>query len=272
MQENILNNLDIIADKIFKSVETQIFPLLDKILVISQDILKEEPLKNFFFENKINGIIIIANSLILFNIIYYAFTFIISIYNGNKVENVYKFILKIIVIAVVVNNSYYICSLILEFFHILTNCFDSFFEQVISTKINFVSLKENITDIAQIMNNDIFSVDGVIKGIISFGAVSLLINFSIRYVTIIFLIAISPIVFIFSANNFMKGFFDVWIKMFITSLSIQIIVKFIIFIPISYKSKDTLLYKIILVGAIYLLYQVNNFTNQILQKINERKV
>ena len=58
MQENILNNLDIIADKIFKSVETQIFPLLDKILVISQDILKEEPLKNFFFENKINGIII----------------------------------------------------------------------------------------------------------------------------------------------------------------------------------------------------------------------
>ena len=122
------------------------------------------------------------------------------------------------------------------------------------------------------MNNDIFSVDGVIKGIISFGAVSLLINFSIRYVTIIFLIAISPIVFIFSANNFMKGIFDVWIKMFITSLSIQIIVKFIIFIPISYKSKDTLLYKIILVGAIYLLYQVNNFTNQILQKINERKV
>ena len=70
----------------------------------------------------------------------------------------------------------------------------------------------------------------------------------------------------------MKGIFDVWIKMFITSLSIQIIVKFIIFIPISYKSKDTLLYKIILVGAIYLLYQVNNFTNQILQKINERKV
>ena len=44
MQENILNNLDIIADKIFKSVETQIFPLLDTILDISQDILKEEPL------------------------------------------------------------------------------------------------------------------------------------------------------------------------------------------------------------------------------------
>ena len=106
--DDILNTLNTVSEKLFKSVEGEVYKTLDDIVMIGKDILEKEPLKNIFFENKVNGIIIIANSLLLFYFIYYIFNILLSLYNGNKVENVYTFVIKMLVITIVVNNSYYI--------------------------------------------------------------------------------------------------------------------------------------------------------------------
>ena len=113
-----------------------------------------------------------------------------------------------------------------------------------------------------------YLANGIIKGIISFGSISILINFAIRYVTIIFLFIISPFAFICLSNELTIGIFRTWFKTLFVSLMTQIIVKFIIFIPLLYKDINSMTYKIILVGIIYIIYKINGFTKEIFMKIS----
>lgn len=265
--EDILDNVNLISEKIFKSVEGQVYKVLDELVVVGPDLLKVEPLKNICYTDKINGVIIIANSLILFYAIYFVFNQIINLYNGNNVENIYKFIIKFILIGIVVNFSYYICEEILNFLKLLTDSIDLFCKELTDVKVSFTSLKEIIINIEDFLNNDLLSLNGLIKGMVSFGSVSILINFSIRYVTIIFLILISPFAFISLTSEITSGIFKSWGKLLVINLLVQIIVKLIIIIPIMYKSTNTVMYKIILVGSIYLIYKINTFMKEIFIKI-----
>lgn len=266
--ENILDNLNLISEKLFKSVEEQVYKVLDELVVIGPNILNQEPLKNICYSDKINGIIIIANSLILFYIIYFIFNQLINLYNGKVVENVYKFIIKTVIIGIVVNYSYYICEELLNLFELLSECVELFCREITNKEITFVNLKEVIVNIEDFLDNDLLSLNGLIKGMVSFGSVSILINFSIRYVTVIFLILISPFAFISLSSNVTNGIFKSWGKLLIVNLLVQIIVKFIMIIPIVYKNTSSIMYKIILVGSIYLIYKINAFTKEFFVKIS----
>lgn len=266
--QNILDNVNFISEKLFKSVEEQVYKVLDELLVIGPNILKEEPLKNICYIDKLNGIIVIANSLILFYIIYFVFNQVVNLYDNKSVSNVYKFIIKMVLIGIVVNFSYYICEEILNFFYLLSDSVDLFCADITDIKICFTSLKEVIINIEDFLDNDLLSLNGIIKGMVSFGSISILINFSIRYVTIIFLILVSPFAFISLSSSITSGIFKSWGKLLIINLLVQIIVKLIIIIPIVYKNTNTIMYKIILVGSIYLIYKVNSFTKEIFIKIS----
>ncbi len=265
---DIINSLNIISENLFKSVEGQVYEVLDKIVLISPEILKQDPLKYIFFENKVNGIMIIANSLIIFHFVYYIFLQLLSMYNGFKTENVYLFTIKIICISLLVNNSYFICDQLLSLGSILSDTVTEFAKSIAKEDITFENLKEIILSIDKFMKSDLLSLDGLIKGIISFGSISILINFSIRYVTVIFLLIISPICLVCFSSNLTIGIAKTWLKMLITSILTQTIVKLIIFIPIVYKDTSDIMYKIILVGSIYTLYKINDFINQIFIKIS----
>lgn len=268
--QDILNNLNIIAEKLFKSVETQVFKTLDDIVIIGTDILKMESLKNIFFENKVNGLIIIANSLILFFFIYYVLSNLIIMYNGNKVSNMYSFVIRIIFVTILVNSSYYICEQVLNILELFTNSIDIFAKDLAGQSVSFVNLKETIISINDFMKSDVLSLDGIIKGMISFGAISVLINFSIRYVTVIFLVIISPFALVSLASDLSVEFFKTWIKLFFTNLLVQIVVKLFILIPLMYKHTNSVMYKIILVGTIYLIYKINNFSKEIFIKFSSQ--
>ena len=265
--ENILDNLNLISEKLFKSVEEQVYKVLDELVIIGPEILNQEPLKNICYSEKVNGIIIIANSLILFYIIYFIFNQLINLYNSKILENVYKFIIKITIIGIVVNYSYYICEELLNLFKLLSECVELFCKEITNQEITFVNLKEVIINIEDFLNNDLLSLNGIIKGMVSFGSVSILINFAIRYVTVIFLILVSPFAFISLSSNLTSGVFKSWGKLLIVNLLIQIVVKFIMIIPIVYKDTSSIMYKIILVGSIYLIYKINTFTKEFFVKI-----
>jgi hypothetical protein len=265
---DILNSLNIISEKLFKSVEGQVYEVLDKIVIIGPEILTSQPLKNIFFENKINGIIIISNALLLFYFIYYIFTQLISLYNGDRAENIYIFILKMIFVTVMVNNSYFLCEQILDITQGLTEGISIFTDDLAKQEVTFKNLKENILSIKDFAKSELLSLDGLIKGVISFGAVSILLNFSIRYVTLIFLFIISPFAFVTLGSNITSGIFKSWFKILIVSLLTQIVVKLVLLIPIMYKDVDNIMYKIILVGSIYILYRINNFTKELFVKIS----
>ncbi|MEG2348627.1 MAG: hypothetical protein RSB67_03150 [Clostridia bacterium] len=268
---NILDNINTIAEKLYKSIEIEVYPILDKIVNIGPKILKEEPLKKIFFENRINGITVIANSLILLFLMYYICTQLLSIYNGNKADNILMFIVKIVIISIVINNSYYICSEILNIFELFSNAIDEVIFKSIGKEATFNELKEIIINIKDILNSDYISLEGIIKGILSFGSVTVLINFAIRYVTIIFLIIISPIGLACMASELTQEFSKTWFKLFISNLLIQIIVKIIIFIPLAFSKTSDIIYKVILVGAIYMIYRINNFAKEITSKFVSTK-
>ena len=270
---DIITNLNYLLEKVFKSIEGEIFKTLDKLTIIGPEILKEEPLKNIVFENKVNGLVIIANTLILFFVIYYVFKELIGIYNGNKIETIYVFIIRIIIVCIIVNFSYYICEEILNIFGILGESIDTYASDLINRKVTFENLKDSIINIENIINTDLVSLDGIIKGIISFGSVSILISFSVRYVTVIFLIIISPLAFVCLSSNLTSGIFNMWVKMLIVNLTLQIGIKLLIFIPLAYKNQNDIIYKIILVGTISLIYKFNIFIKELLARIsNENNV
>ena len=270
---DIITNLNYLLEKVFKSIEGEIFKTLDKLTIIGPEILKEEPLKNIVFENKVNGLVIIANTLILFFVIYYVFKQLIGIYNGNKIESIYVFIIRIIIVCIIVNFSYYICEEILNIFGILGESIDTYASDLINRKVTFENLKDSIINIENIINTDLVSLDGIIKGIISFGSVSILISCSVRYVTVIFLIIISPLAFVCLSSNLTSGIFNMWVKMLIVNLTLQIGIKLLIFIPLAYKNQNDIIYKIILVGTISLIYKFNIFIKELLARIsNENNV
>lgn len=266
---DIINSLNIISEKLFKAVEGQIYEMLDKIIDIGPSILNQEPLKNIFFKDKLNGIMVIADSFILFYIVYYLVIQLISIYNGKQIPSIYYFAVKIIITFVLVNNSYFLCEQTLNFFDAFTNAVEVYGKDVSNQDITFENLKETILSIDNFMKTDLFSIDGLIKGVISFGIVTVLINFSIRYVTIIFLILIVPFAIMSTVSNLTSGFFKSWLRMYISNMFVQIVIKLLLIIPLMYKQIDSTMYKIILVGSIYLIYKITNFTKELFMHVNE---
>lgn len=269
-EQNILSNLNLLSDKVFKILEKEIYTTLDSIIDITPDILSKEPLKTLFAKNDINGIILIANTLILFYIIHYIITQIISIYNGKNIENIYQFIIKIIIVGIFVNNSHFVCELILKTFNGISNAVDVFCKNFVGKDINFSVLKENIYKLKNIEKSDIVSIEGLIKSILSFSSISILMTLAIRYVTVILLILISPIAVICLCSSSTSGFSKMWFKTLFINLSMQIFIKLIILVPIVYKDTKSSMYKVILIGSLYLLYKINTFISGIFSKISER--
>lgn len=265
--QNLINSLNTVSEKLFKSIEGEVFTQIDNIVNITPKLFTEEPLKNIFSQDKVNALIVIANSLILFYVIHFIISKIISVYNGNKSDSIYFFIIKLIVVGALINSSYFICEEIINLNSLLTNCIDSFMEDITGKVVNFENLKENVLKIEDLLNSDMLSLDGIIKGVISFGSISILINFAIRYVTIIFLVIISPFAFTTLSSDLTIGIFKTWIKTLIVTLMTQVIVKFVILIPMLYKDINSMMYKVILVGSIYIIYKINNFTKEIFVKI-----
>lgn len=262
---DIISNLNTVFEKVFKSVESEVYVVLDSVICIDKNIFKIEPIKNIINSN---GIIIIANAIMFFLIIYYMFTVLISMYNGNKYESIYHLIIKLLLISVLINSSYYLVEQVIELNSYITSSVESLCKDLAGKDITFENLKDNILNIQDFMKSDFVSLDGIIKGIISFGTVNILINFCIRYATIILLIIISPIAFCMLFSNLTKGAFYTWIKMLITNLLVQVILKLLLAIPLIYTDTNNILYKIILVGTIYIIYKLNNFIKELFSKFS----
>lgn len=274
MEDNIINNLNVLLEKFFGTVESEVFEVLDKLYKITPKLLEEEPLKKILAKDTEENIILILISLITLFIIFYLITYIFSLYSGNKQENIFKFVFKVSIFLILSSSSVYIIETILDLNNMLTNIILNIGEDITKKEISFESLKECITNIEKSMSSDAISIDGVIKGVISIGASSILITLAIRYVTIIVLIILSPVAIMLAANDNTYSLFLAWLKSFLISILTQNIIAVILIIPLSFKNTDGIMYKIVLVGSMYLLYKINNFVREIINisgGVNARK-
>ena len=266
---NILNAINIISEKIFKSVEKEVFKGIDDLLLINEDILYKEPLKSLYIKGETKGLILLTTAFVIFFFVYYLLTRFIAMYNGDDTENIFKYMLRIIICVICSSSSIFIIEQVLSLNGILTSAIASIGEDLTKEKICFENLREIIINLDKYMSSDAISVDGVIKGVISFGATTILISFAIRYVTIIFLILVSPISIMFASSSSTYGIFKNWVKMFLINLFVQEIALIVLMIPLSIKGTKDDIFKIILVGSIYILYKINNFTRDFMGTISE---
>ena len=271
MTDNILNSISILLEKIYKSVEGNVYELLDKLINISPQILEKDPLKYVFKDSEKSGVIFIATSLILFYAIQYIIQKLVAMYNGKNPENVFKFIIRVVLCTTIASSSKYICELVLEINSIFTDLIGALGENITGEKISFISFREVIINLEKYMSQDALSLDGLIKGFISYGAVTLVINYAVRYVTIIFTIMIMPIMIMFSISPMTRGIFNSWVKISVINLCTQWIVKFLLIIPISFRQVDDEMFKIIIIGTIYLLYRINMFVKELFGNITAIK-
>ena len=269
MTDNILASINILLEKIYKSVEGNVYELLDKLIDISPDILNNEPLKYLFKDSEKEGIIFIATSLVLFYVVQYILLKFIAMYNGKNPENIFRFIIRMIICVTFTSCSKYICETVLGINAVFTELLSSLGENITGDKITFCAFKEVIVDLEKYMGEDCISLDGLIKGFISFGSVTLLINYAVRYVTVIFLILVMPLAIMFSVSPITKGIFNSWLKLFVINLSMQWIVKLVLIIPVSVKTINNEMFKIIIIGTIYILYKINMFVKEFLGNIYE---
>lgn len=268
---SIINSINAIAEKIFKSVEGEVFNNLDELLIVSEDILEKEPLKNLFTQKGIDSFGMLTTSFIIFFCTYYVITRIISMYNGQESQSAWKYILCTTICVIISSSSLFVCKQVLTINGIFSDTLKQIGETLTKKEICFASLKEVVVNLNEHMTQDFLSVDGLIRGVISFGAVTLLVNLSIRYVTIIFLLLASPLGIILASSNYTYGVFNMWLKMLIKNLLVQHVIILILVIPLAFKNPDNSMYKIILVGSIYLLYRINNFTGELFSQIASKR-
>lgn len=95
--QTIINTINTIFENLFASIDNNLYSLLDEITFINSDIIKDQTFEKIFGTSTSNGILIIANSLLLGFIIYYSIRYLMSNLTFNKVENPFSFIIKLII-------------------------------------------------------------------------------------------------------------------------------------------------------------------------------
>ena len=262
---SIINTINTIFNKIFSSVDDKLYDVLDDLTFINSNILNDKHFEKILGTSTSNGILLIANALLIGFILYYAFKYLFSNFTYHRIENPVQFIFKIIIFAVLMNSSYFIIEQILDMNNNICSAIRNLGEDLFKQKICFSNLIKYINKNLEIGNKtfDVFSVDGMIKGTLTISLLNLVLSYAFRYIMIKVFIILSPIAFLSLCLENTSWFFKAWYKNLFSLLFIQIIVSIVILILFSTNvSKNDLLTKFIYIGGIYALIKANNFARE----------
>ena len=92
--QTIIDTINSIFEKIFASIDNNLYSVLDEITFINSDILTDKNFEKIFGTSTSNGILLIANSLLIGFILYYSIKFLLSHFTYQKVENPFNFFIK----------------------------------------------------------------------------------------------------------------------------------------------------------------------------------
>ena len=166
----ISNSINEMISNIFSSIDNSIYQTLDKFTFIDSDILNDNFSTKIFGVNGEQGILLIANSLILGYLIYYAFKLLFSHLGLTQVEKPFVFLFKLILCSILMNSSIFICEEIIYLISLLSTSIRDLGETVFNAQIGFSSLILKLNSILIFSNNsqtNIFSLDGILHSIIS---------------------------------------------------------------------------------------------------------
>lgn len=254
---DIVSNFNNLLNTIYNSIENEGYVLLEKISDINNNIFLMSPLKAILAEQNVKFIDLIINTIAFGFVVFYFMKIVLLLYSDNLIENIYYFILKVIIVVLISKNSYSICKYIIDINFKYTVIVEDLLEEISGKHISYESLKKEILTLQDVFDSkNKLSLNGISESIIYFFILNMILIFSMRYVLVIICVILSPFFILMILNKETRKIFKLWVKIFLSSLLIQIINKIIIFIPLTMDKKDEL-FTTVLIGTILLLYSVN---------------
>ena len=192
--QTILNTINYIFETLLSSIDNRLYGILDDLTFVSSDILHDNYFSKIFGTSTSNGILLIANSLLLGIILYFAIRYLLSHFTYSKIESPHSFLIKLIICGICMNCSYFLLSQFLDIFSnvslAIRNLGESLFNKNICFSELILDINKNISvDVSSI---DVFSLDGLIKSIISVSLLNLVFSYSLRYILIKVFVLIAP--------------------------------------------------------------------------------
>lgn len=269
--QTIISTINNIFEQLFSSIDNNLYSTFDKITFINSDILKDNYFRNFFGTSTTNGILLIANSLLIAIIIYFAIKYFLAHFTYSKIESPKQFIFKLIIFGICMNFSYFLLEKFLDLFYDISLSIQNIGESIFQKNISFSTLINTINSTIYIGGTsiNIFSVNGLLKGTLTFTLLSLVFSYSFRYIMIKVFVLISPFAILSLCLDNTSWFFKAWIKNLFSLLLIQIIVSLILVILFSVNtSNNDLFSKFIYIGGIYALIKANSFVREFIGGIS----
>ena len=221
--------------------------------------------------NLSNSLLAITNALLLGFTIFYCVKLLYSHFSYTEVEKPYQFFFKLLIFSICINSSFFICEEIININYLISGSIREIGKNIFGNEISFNSLILNLNSVISIEGDsfNIFSVDGIIKGLISFSLFNLVFSYSLRYIMIKVFVLISPFAFLSLTNHSTSWFYKSWFRNFLGLLLMQSLISLILLIifSIDYNSND-LFSKFMYIGGIYALTRVNTYIKELVGGIS----
>ena len=267
---SIIETINSIFETLFSSIDTTIYSVLDELTFIDKNILNNSIFQKIFGSTVNNGLLVIANSLLVGFSLYYAIRLIYSYYMNLQIERPYQFIFKLLIFGIVMNCSYFICNQFIQINSFISDAIrtvglnifghDISFSELIN-KLNYLSIKEN--------EFNIFSFDGLIKSFISISLFNLIFSYSLRYIMVKVFILITPFAILSLINESTSWFFKTWLRTILSLLFQQSLVAIILLIIFSFNfSSNNIISQLMCIGGIYALVRANSYIRSLIGGIS----
>ena len=169
------------------------------------------------------------------------------------------------------NASFFLCEQIISMNHLISSAIREIGSSLLEVDICFSNLIKILDSIVSIEENtqNFFSIDGIIKTIVSVGFLNLIFIFSVRYILVKVFVLISPFAILCTAGDSTINFFKSWLKSFISMLLIEIFASLILIIMFSIEySPSDVVSKLLFVGSVFALMKVNSYVRDIIGGIS----
>lgn len=259
-----MNTINQLFSTLFSSLDKSLYSLLDKSIFVNENVLSDSFFYSIFQDSF--GLPTIANALLIGFAIYYCFRLSFSHFSGNNVEKPYQFLTKLLLVAICINCSAFICEEILNITGLITDSLKELGKHITGQEVSFHNLISKSIYLGSDSNSfNLFSIEGILKSFFSFGLISLLFSYSIRYILIKIFILLSPFSFLSLVNNSTSWFFRTWSRTFFSLLFVQIFVVLILILLFSISIQSTNLFsQISYISTIFILSKANSYVRELI--------
>ena len=267
----IIQTINSIFQTLFSSIDNSVYQTLDELTFINPSILQDSLFEKIFGMNSSNGLLLIANSLLVGFALYYGIRLIYSYYMNLQIERPYQFVFKLLIFGIVMNCSYFFCEQLIELNSLISDAIRSIGSNIVGHDVSFSELINQLNDIITIGESEfnIFSFDGLIKGFISFGLFQLIFSHALRFIMIKIFILLTPFAILTLINQSTSWFFKTWFRTLFSLLLQQSFISIILLIIFSFDfNAEDIFSKLVYIGGIYALMRANTYMRSLIGGIS----